>query len=268
MENKSAQPSLRCTQCGAELEIREGEVLVTCAHCTSALYVDRGQVVFHYLVARTLDARTATETLKRWMSGSKPAKNLDRLADIEQPVLRYFPIWRFRVVDDSGEQLYAEPAATETLPLFREVTIPAGELRFFRDHDLAPLLVRPTVSHETALGQFRAAEAGAPSLHEVALVHVPLYLFQYRYGEEAYHAAVDAASGEVLSSVYPARQDLAYHILGVVSFAAFLLAAFSLYGLLYVAGEKLVPALSLRCGVQLLLALLLFFPAWLVARKV
>ena len=268
MVSEKARLPLHCTQCGAELEIHEGEIFGSCAHCTSALYLDPSRMVFHYHLARTLEAQSAKDTLKRWMSSVKTAKDLDRLAEIEQPELRHFPIWRFRVVDDKGEQVHAVPAVAETLPFLREVAIPPGELRFFRERDLLPLLVQPTVSHETALKQLWSAEPPAPAMHEVALVHVPLYFFQYQHRNETYHAAVDAASGEVLAGVYPPRQDLAYRILGMATFIVFFLAAFSLYWLLYVTGDKLIPALSIRCGVQLLLAALLFFPAWLVARMV
>lgn len=268
MESENARLSFRCTQCGADLDTREGEIFVACAHCASALYLDRSGVVFHYLLARILNAQSAHDTLKRWMSGAGTAKDLDRLAEIEPPELRYFPLWRFRTVDNSGEQVHVEPAVEETLLLLQGMTIPPGELRFFRDHNLAPLLVQPTISCEAAAAQLRAAEASGPKLHEAALVHVPFYFFQYCYRNETYEAAVDAASGEVLAGVYPARQDLAYRILGMVTFVAFFLAAIGLYWFLYIAGDKLIPALSLRCGVQLLLAVPLFFLAWLVARRV
>ncbi|MBN1139974.1 MAG: hypothetical protein JXM73_25620 [Anaerolineae bacterium] len=265
MESENTRLPLRCAQCGADLNIGAGEVFVACAHCTSALYLDRSEVVLHYLVARTLDAQAATDTLKRWMAGPRTAKDLDRLAMIEPPQLRYLPLWRFRIVDDGssttslGEQVHVEPA-TEADPWLQELTLPPGELRFFRDPSLAPLLLQPTISYETV-------ESPIPASREVALVHVPLFFFQYRFHDETYRAAVDAASGQVLAAAYPARQDLAYRILGFVTCAAFFLAAFGLYWLLYVTGEKLVPALALRCGLQLLLTALLFFPAWLVARK-
>ena len=48
----------------------------------------------------------------------------------------------------------------------------------------------------------------------------------------------------------------------------FFLAALGLYWLLYVAGDKLIPALSVRCGMQLLIAGPLFLLAWFVASRV
>jgi hypothetical protein len=82
--------------------------------------------------------QSAKDTLKRWMSSAKTAKDLDRLAEIEQPELRYFPIWRFRIVDDKGEQVHAVPAVAETLPFLREVAIPPGELRFSANVTFCP----------------------------------------------------------------------------------------------------------------------------------
>jgi hypothetical protein len=268
MHSRSARVSLGCTQCGAELDPGEGDVFVTCAHCDSSLYLDRGEVVFHYILTRTLDARQAKDILKRWMSGTRTAKNLDRLAEIEEPELHYVPIWRFRALDDSGEQVYLEAAAAETLPVLQGLTIPPGEARIVHGSDLVPLLDQPTIPHETAFERLWTSKTEAPRLREVALVHVPVFFLRYRHHGQTYQAAVEAASGEVFTGAYPTRQDLAYRVLGISTFALLLLAAFSLYWLLYVAGAELVPALALRCGLQLLIALPLLFVAWLVASKV
>lgn len=258
--------SFPCTQCGAGVNVPEGEVFLTCAHCASALYLDRGEMVLHYLVARTLDAPRALNTLKRWMASAGTAKDLDRKAEIEQPVLRYFPLWRFKIADRRGEQVQVEPAKPETLPLLEGLTIPPGELRFYSP-DFAPYLVQPTVSYEAASKRLLKGQDPAAKVREAALVHVPVYLFRYRYRDQTYNAAVDAASGGVFASLYPVRRELPYRATATVTLVAFLLAAFSLYFLLPLMDDNLTFAYSLRCGIQLLVAVPLFLLARLVARK-
>jgi hypothetical protein len=221
-------------------------------------------MVLHYLVARTLDAERATNTLKRWMASAGTAKDLDRKAEIEQPVLRYLPLWRFKIADRRGEQVLVEPAKPETL--LEGLTIPPGELRFYRP-DFAPYLVQPAVSFEEASKRLLKGRDPAAEVREAALVHVPVYLFGYRYRDQTYHAAVDAAAGEVFASLCPGRRELPYRATATITLAAFLLAAFSLFLLLPLVNDNLTFAYSLRCGIQLLVAVPLFLLARLVARR-
>jgi hypothetical protein len=259
MESENARLSLRCTQCGADLDTQEGEIFVTCAHCASALYLDRSQMVFHYVVTRTLSAEAAERTLRRWMAGSETAKDLDRDAEIEKPVLRYFPLWRFKVREGEGEVVYAEPAAVTTLGLLDGITIPPGELRRY-DPALAPFLVHPTVSHRVA--------AGGREPQEAALVHVPLFFFQYRYRGRAYQAAVDGSTGQVFSETYPRRWDLPYRVTAAAAFGVFTLIGLGTYLLASPGSDELGLPYTVRLGVQLLAAALLFLLARQVARKV
>jgi predicted RNA-binding Zn-ribbon protein involved in translation (DUF1610 family) len=271
MKGKERKVQPACAQCGAELEVRQGQVLVTCAHCGSALYVDRGRAVLHYRLARTLDARAAGETLRRWMAGPAAARDLDRRAEVDAPVLRYFPVWRFRLAAGPQEEIRVEPATAETLPLLRGLEVPPGELRPY-DPQLAPYLVQPTVPYgdaaQRALAAHTVAPGGAPPvIREASLVHLPLYFFDYRYRDRPYRAAVDAAGGRVLAGDHPARREGPYRLTAAAVFAAFLLTALLLYPLALGTGGDLEAAYGLRCGLQLLLAVPLFLGAWWVARR-
>jgi DNA-directed RNA polymerase subunit RPC12/RpoP len=258
MDNTRTQPALRCTQCGADLEIPEGELFFACAHCGSSLYLDKSQVVFHRVVTRTLSEEAAERTLHRWMAGSETARALEQSAEIEEPVLRYFPLWRFRVREKGGENIYVEPAAVTTLGLLDGVTIPPGELRPYAPK-LAPYLVRPTVSHEVA-SQRRKVQ-------EVALVHVPLFFFQYHYRRQVYLAAVDGSSGQVYAETYPRRWNLPYQGTAVSAFVIFALIALIAYVLVTPGSEDMGLFYVPRCAAQLLAAALLFFLARQIARK-
>ena len=115
MNSATVRPSFQCTQCGARLEVLEGETFFTCPSCSSALYLDRSQVVFHYALASTLNVETAERTLRRWMGGNETVKDLDRKAEIERPTLRHFPYGtsgsrkalRRRYTSSQGRQRYS-----------------------------------------------------------------------------------------------------------------------------------------------------------------
>lgn len=258
MVDRSTRPLVACTQCGARLDVPEGEVFLVCAHCASALFLDRSQVAFHYAVTRTLSAQVAERTLRRWMAGNETAKDLDREAEIDGPVLRYVPLWRFRVREHGGQSTVTAPAMATTLGLLDGLSIPPGELRFY-DPKLAPYVVRPTVPHTEV--------AGGRKAQEVALVHVPLYFFQYRYKGQAYQVAVDGATGRVFAETYPRRRDLPYQTTAAIAFAIFTLVALTAY-LFIPPGSEEGWIYGARCGVQLLAAVPLFFLARQVARDV
>jgi hypothetical protein len=44
-----------CTHCGGELHPDQGQIFLTCPYCSSTVYLDKSQVVFHWYMAPTLD---------------------------------------------------------------------------------------------------------------------------------------------------------------------------------------------------------------------
>ena len=266
MNSATVRPSFQCTQCGARLEVLEGETFFTCPSCSSALYLDRSQVVFHYALASTLNAETAERTLRRWMGGNETVKDLDRKAEIERPTLRHFPLWHFRVKEGTEEKVYVEPGAPTILSPLKELTIPPGELRFYDPQSIANAM-QPGVPYLVALERLSSRGASTTQVQEVALVHVPLYFFRYHYRRKTYTVAVDGSSGQVLSDLYPTRWELPYRAMALVTFVVFFLEAFIAYLVLPWVGDNLLPAYALRCCVQLLTAVFLFLLAWLIAQK-
>ena len=257
MESERVRVALRCTQCGADLDIPRGERFVKCSHCASTLYLDRNRIVFHYAVTRTLDAEAAGRILRRWMAGDEMTGGLDRDARVEAPVLRYFPLWRFKVRQEADEQFRVKPAAARTLGLLDRFTIPPGELRPY-DPGLAPYLVRPTVPLE-------AAWAGQ-GVYEAALVSVPLFFFRYHYRGQTYRAAVVGSGGRVLAETFPRRWDWPYRAAAAAAFVILALVASLAYLLVSPGEEGWAVAYALRGLAQLLAAVPLFFLARRVAR--
>ena len=85
METNLPQNVLNCTQCGGELHPDEGQLFLVCPFCSSAVYLDKSRVVFHWYLAPTIDEGKAAAALRRWMAGNQTVKDLDEKAQIGKP---------------------------------------------------------------------------------------------------------------------------------------------------------------------------------------
>jgi hypothetical protein len=200
---------LSCSQCGGTLEPAEGQVFLTCPFCSSTVYLDKRQVVFHWAVARTIAPEAATAALRRWMAGNATVKDLDRKAEIKTQEFQYFPLWYFRTGTAEAETIVLEPAAATTVSELRTLNLPPGDLHKY-DPALDGEALMPDVTLAAAGERLAARGIGADRLRERALVHLPLYSCKYVYGGETYAAIVDGASGAVLAGVFPAKPEGPY----------------------------------------------------------
>ena len=228
---------VQCTQCGAAVDLAAGGQFVTCPYCTSALYVDRSKVVFHFVVKATLGLEDAQGKLRRWMAGNETVKDLDVHARIQQQELIYFPMWRFVAVRDSAEQEFSEPASSFSISEIKKIPLSGGDLQFFSSRDFEGMpLKEPDVLLDSAISWLQQDGIQKDQIKEINLIHIPFYLFKYQFRDTLYQAIVDATSGRVLSSVYPAKDEIpfigiaiaaaiAYFVLGLLIANPFLKAA-------------------------------------------
>lgn len=269
---------LSCTQCGGGLHPDEGQVFLTCPYCGTTVYLDKSQVVFHWYVSPTLDEQQAAAALNRWMSGSQTVKDLDKKARVVLTTFQYFPLWYFRWQGAQSEQTALQPAAATSVSELARLNLPAGDLKRY-DPALDSQAVQPTVPLEAALewaaGQAALAAKDTPgsgragAMKETAIVHVPLYFYQYIYGKDTYTAVVDAASGTVLANIFPPKAEAPYRTVGLVTALVYLcLAVFPLAGLA-AGGESGTAAGLALCGILgLAAAPALFAWAFWVASKI
>jgi predicted RNA-binding Zn-ribbon protein involved in translation (DUF1610 family) len=278
--NIPATMELNCTQCGGALHPDEGQIFLNCPYCGATVFVDRSRVVMHWYVAPTLDAEKATAALYRWMSGSQTVKDLDKKARVVGQSFEYFPVWYFRrPTPNGGEVVVLRPAAATSVTELGGLALPAGDLRKY-DSSLDPLSQAPNIPLQTALewagGQEAeklpageaAAASGGGAFSEAALVHVPVFFFKYVFRGSTYTAIVDAASGVVLASLYPVKQEAPYRLVaGVTALVYLCLAVIPL--VMGFGDEGGAGAGLLVCGgLGLLAAPFLFAWAFSVASKV
>jgi hypothetical protein len=257
-----------CRQCSAPLPVELGSTYVDCEYCGTTNVVEKAQSILHYAVQATVDEAAAVAALRRWMAGNDTIKGLDQAAKIDRPDFEYFPMWLVRRRQGDQESIYLEPAAALAVSELKHLTIPAGDLQPY-DEAMEDAAVRATVPYETMLGWLREEHALAPAeIHQVALVHLPIFHFTYTYKERRYSAVVDAATSQVFCNIFPAKWEVPYQTLGVVAFIAYFLAAFiPVGGYLLGGGGGFALAVLIYVGVAAVLAVPLFSAAAAVSKK-
>lgn len=264
-----APVQILCRQCSAPLPVEHGSAYVECEYCGTTNVVEKGQTVFHYAVQATVDEAEAVAALRRWMAGNETIKGLDRDAEIGRPTFEYFPMWLVRRRRDGQESIYLQPAAALAVSELKQLTVPAGDLTAY-DEAMEDAAIRATVPYETMLAWLKEQHGLTPAeVHEVALVHVPIFHFTYSYKDRRYSAVVDAAAGQVFFNIFPAKWEVPYRTLGAVAFIAYFLAAFiPVGGYLLGGGSGMGLAILIYVAVAVALAIPLFSAAAAVSKKV
>ncbi len=260
--------TLNCTQCGGELHLDEGQSFVTCPYCSSTVYVDKAQVVFHWYLAPTLDEAKARGALARWMAGNQTVKDLDKKSRLTSIAFAYFPVWLFKRRTPAGkEELFLEPAAATSVSEIKSLKLLAGDLRRYQD-DLEAEAQAPTVPLQAALGWLSGRGTPLNEIVERSLVHIPLFTCKYTFQDKTYTALVEAGTGAVLANLFPAKSEAPYLVAGIAAAVVFLcLATFPVIGAI-AGGSGMMLGLLACSGLGVIAAPTLFAVAAWVAAKV
>lgn len=268
MQDQPIASTILCTQCGGELYPEQGQVFITCPYCSSTVYLDKTRVVFHWVVAPTLDLEKARGALARWMAGNQTVKDLDKKATLTGSSFEYFPVWYFKRRLPSGkEQIILEPAAATSISEVRKLRLPAGDLRKY-DPSLEAETHPPSVPLQAALGWLAEQKIPETEINERMLVHVPIFIFKYTFEGKTFTAIVEAASGEAFANIFPAKAEAPYQAVGGLAAVIFLcLATFPVVGAIS-AGEEGVGIGLLACsGLGIVATPLLFaLAAWVTSK--
>jgi uncharacterized protein (DUF983 family) len=210
--------TINCPKCGARVEFDAGTKFTKCSHCGTEIYIDRSGAGFYYIIPFSLKENDAVGMFKRWAAGSTRAKDLDKLAQIGVMKRKYFPVYMFRRDVNGKEEVHVEPAGSTTLPGLHSLKVPAGDLRTFDDkYDLCGAeLIKPDIE----MLPYLSSLPGKPK--EQALVYFPIWEVYYVFNGKRYEVVIDASSGEVFSSEFPARGSGAYMVVALVGFVAFI----------------------------------------------
>jgi predicted RNA-binding Zn-ribbon protein involved in translation (DUF1610 family) len=266
MTTQELSTKFNCTQCGGELHPDEGQVFLTCPYCSATVYIDKSRVVFHWYVAHTLDENQARAALFRWMSGSQTVKDLDKKSQIVSQTFRFFPLWYLVWTRGQEEGTALQPAAATSITELTSLELPAGDLRKY-ETSLDAYSDAPTVPLQAALEWFQQ-KSPQSAIKEMAIVHVPIFVFKYSFRGRTYTAVVDAANGTVLASLFPAKAEMPYLLVGGVAAVVYLcLALFPIVGAVTGNEGGGSAGLALCAGLGVVAApLLLAWALWVASR--
>lgn len=269
MADITAITQILCRQCSASLKVEQGAKYATCEYCGTVNYVDKSEAVLHYAVRPTIDDQQAAAALRRWMAGNHTVKGLDTAAQVEPPVYQLFPMWLVRAGENGQETVYLKPAAALSIVELGNLRVPAADVVPYEDA-MDGDAIKPSVP-VTAVRAWLADNEGVPpgAIDEMALVHVPIYQFKYRYREATYTALVDAATSQVFAAIYPEKFEVPY-----VSIAGFGCLAYFLAALIPIvaftitdSGAGLGSGILLYIAVAVGLAIPIFTAAASISRK-
>ena len=215
---ESALAGIKCTKCGAPIDIDPGQRIAKCKYCDSQIFIDRSGAGFFYIIPFMLNATQAQSTFKRWSAGSKMARDLEAQAHISILRQSYFPVYMFKRDVGGREQVLVQPARSTTLPGMRNLKIPPGDLKVFdQKYSVEGAeVVQPDMDMMAYLDTL----PGKPL--EQALVFFPTWIIEYAYKVRKYSAVIDGSSGEIFATDYPPLQAAPYMIIGAAGFILFL----------------------------------------------
>jgi hypothetical protein len=257
MSSAPAATQALCQQCSAPLSVEQGTHFVECQFCGATNVLDKSQSVFHYAVRETVRPHDAEAMLRRWMGGNSTVKDLDKKAVIESPAFELFPMWLVRVKRQSQEEVFLEPAAAISISELKSLRLPAADLEPY-ESSFDEHATTATVPYRAML-QWLADDYNVQmrDISEVAIVHLPIYIFKYRFDDERFTAVVDAATGEVFSNIFPSKWEVPYQLLGGLGCLAYFLLALAPAGGLLMGDEI---GLGTGIAVYLVLSIVIAIP--------
>ncbi len=88
--------SLLCPSCGAPLPMEEGDLIAECAHCGTNSYLAEEEDYPKFMVRNCVGAQSAREICKEWWGGLNKARDIAKVAAIDDVRLVYLPFWNVK----------------------------------------------------------------------------------------------------------------------------------------------------------------------------
>ena len=239
---RESSQGLICPNCAGVVPVAEGLRVVQCPYCNLHSLVQGERGVRRWQVARRVDRGRAEEGIRGFLGGMRKARDLRRLATIDEMVLAYLPFWRVeatvagwlfgRVRKDKDETKPDEHYVFESMN-WNDAAVDVSEFGVHRivvsRNDLQPfdsqalhagaMVFEPSESRTAALDEARthflrrARQAAGQSKTsyenvqllrpEFALVYYPVWIGRYSYRNRTYQVIVDGASGRVMYGKAP-----------------------------------------------------------------
>lgn len=114
---------IRCSNCGAPVEFKPGEIIATCKYCGYTTVIETGQTFTfeHSMLLNNYDPTQIEEPIKNWMrEGFLKPSDLAKKSKIMEKNLTYLPFW---IVSTEAKSNYKGIFERITPPVVKEGTI-------------------------------------------------------------------------------------------------------------------------------------------------
>lgn len=186
---------IKCTQCGAGVEISEEGGFLTCPYCDSRLYVESDQTVRHFYLKPEIRADELASIIGKELF----KRELKRPVSIIENKTAFIPFWLIRLKEGALRFPAAELANAE----LQDFKIPVGKLIPY-DSEVGSnyKIEMPELSLDD-LKKKPVMEKAADKIERCDLIHVPFHKVSYKYESGSFQAMVDAGEGKFYAENLP-----------------------------------------------------------------
>jgi len=217
---------IKCTQCGAGVEIKEDSGFLACPYCDSRLYLESDRTVRHFFLQPEIRPEQVSGAVSRELF----TRELKGPVQVGAAEPFFIPFWLLRMKDGA---LRFPAAELENLEL-QKFAIPAGKLVPYDSSAESQYRIETPDLSLDQLMQKPALEEAKDRIERSDLIHVPFYKVAYSYQGASYQAMVDAVEGGVYAEQMPAgisgEKDAYFMTLFVILSLVFVAEAFILRG--------------------------------------
>jgi len=186
---------VKCTQCGANIEITPESEFITCPYCDSRLYVEAESTVWHFY----LKPRVSPEQLPGIISRELAKYELNQPVELVEAKLIFIPFWLVRL--EKG--ILRFPASELEIEELKKFKIPVGELLPYEAEIERSYQVELPELELEEIFNLPLVERVKHQIQRVDLIHLPFYQLSYKYLEQIYSGLVDGAGGRFFAQEIP-----------------------------------------------------------------
>ncbi|MEO0141228.1 MAG: hypothetical protein ABIM88_06770 [candidate division WOR-3 bacterium] len=231
-DEATATRKLRCTQCGAPLDVPRGADHITCPFCGSAIEVKREIYQGEFWAKPVFDKAAATERFFRWTAERDKPAPFNEKVELRNIVPVWVPTWHIRewkagpggareiafsILPGFADRKTYEALSPQNLPL--QAIKPLEE-------PLPGESAQPDMSPQDKITFLKSR---GQDVHELSLVYVPLYRVEYSYKGKSYSLLIEGMTGGVHAIDYPKKPGWPYYLYTVAFGIFFFLLSLPLF---------------------------------------
>jgi len=189
---------IKCSQCGANIDILEDEYFIDCPYCSTSLYLISHQSFPHYIVPASIQDRYIRQIIRDFnirFNIKAEIKNYDT-------ELFYFPFWKIEYADPSQHFLIIQPAIESPFMWLNNFSLPGADLKFYS----ARYLNKDDRVVEASKSYMELAEELASSKDAInkrgikgSLIHYPFMRINFTYEQRDFFLWIDASHGQLIA---------------------------------------------------------------------